>query len=136
MPNLAPQVLEALAVIRNAVRTSKGQDLSALYQILLSLSLYAICETIPGQTENAPVVQIGKLSHSIAESGTVAGRVQDRWISPRECACRLDISLRTLRRRARRHPYTSFCIPLDHGFKVSELGLDQHMQRERQRAMR
>lgn len=131
MPNLAPQVLEALAVIRHAVRTQRGQDLGALYQILLSLSLYALCESLPVTPENIPLVQSEKVSQAGAGSGTSATRVHDRWISPQECASRLNISMRTLRRRATRPPYSGFCIRQEHGFKVSELGLDEFMRRAR-----
>jgi len=126
---LAPQVLGALATIRAAIRSTETQDLQSLHQILLSLALSAICETIPGTL--APLVQSEKLSQGEPGRDQIAGTVPDRWISPRECACRLDISVRTLRRRARQQPYTKFCIPLDHGFKVSEQGLAEFMRRAR-----
>jgi len=69
--------------------------------------------------------------------GIAAGtdRVTDRWITPRDAAARLGHCERWLRRRRLRQPYCSFCIPGDsgRGFRVSEKGLLEHMERERKR---
>lgn len=62
-------------------------------------------------------------------------RVRDRWLPPTEAAKTLGISYRTLSRRRRLVPYSSFCIPepSGRGFKVSEAGLEEHMRRARTR---
>ena len=62
-----------------------------------------------------------------------AGKVRDRWIAPQEGARRLGISVRTLTRRARTAPYSSFCIQQPkRGFKVSTAGLEEFLRRERE----
>lgn len=61
-------------------------------------------------------------------------RVRDQWISPKEAAKRLDVSIRTLSRRSTKPPYSAFCVPQPkRGFKVSEAGLEEHMRRARAR---
>jgi len=59
--------------------------------------------------------------------------VRDQWISPKDGAARLGISVRTLSRRSTKPPYSAFCVPQPRGFKVSEAGLEEHMRRARAR---
>lgn len=136
MPTLAPAVLDALAVIRAAVRTHRGQDLGILYQVLLSLTLYALCESIPVPQEAAALGQSREASQVESAGQASAAKVRDRWIAAKEGAHRLGISMRTLRRRASVPPYCAFCIAQPRGFKISEAGLDDFMRRSRERAIR
>lgn len=136
MSHLTPAVLDALAVIRAAVRTSRGQDLRTLYQMLLSLSLFALCESIPVSSEAMPLGHSAEPSQVERASQASAMKVPDRWIAAKEGAHRLGISMRTLRRRACKPPYCAFCIAQPRGFKISEVGLDDFMRRSRERAIR
>lgn len=136
MTSLGPQVLHAIAIIRSFVRTAGAPERRLMYQVLLGLSLQALAESLPEAVEIADLGQSAKPSHSRALPEAPTGTVRDRWISPREGALRLNVSLRTLRRRARKPPYCAFCIPQEHGFKVSELALDEYQRRERERARR
>lgn len=133
MTTFAPQILHALATIRHAVRTSHPQQLGLLYYSLLSLAGDALAG-VSTITVYGGAIELGhsvEVSQGGADTTASETRVHDRWISPQECASRLNISLRTLRRRAPRPPYSSFCIRQEHGFKVSELGLDDFMRRAR-----
>lgn len=107
-----------------------------LYQMLLSLSLYALCESLPVPVENAALLQSREASQVEGSGPTSAVRVRDRWIAAKEGAARLGISMRTLKRRAVRPPYCAFCIAQPRGFKISEAGLDEFMRHERERAVR
>jgi hypothetical protein len=129
-PSVAPQVLAALSKLREAVRDSPPHRLATIYPALCELAGWALARLMPVPVSAPETVTEGP------DEALTAGRLRDRWISPRECALRLNISLRTLRRRARLPPYSGFCILQDHGFKVSEMGLDEHMRRERERARR
>lgn len=53
---------------------------------------------------------------------------EDRWMTPKEGAQRLGISVRTLSRWSTKPPYVQFCIPQARGFKVSEAGLSEYMR--------
>lgn len=131
MTPLTPPVLQALATIRAAVRTNRGQDLGTLPQILLSLALYALCESFPESREGPDLVQPFKVSQAGRGNGCEAQTVHERWITAKDASSRLGISLRTLRRRATSRPYAAFCIPQPRGFKVSESRLDEFMRRAR-----
>lgn len=73
----------------------------------------------------------GKVSQGREEKPLGSGRVHDRWISPKEGARRLGISVRTLTRRSTKPPYSAFCIPQPRGFKVSEVGLEDFQRHAR-----
>lgn len=72
--SLAPPVLHALAQIRAAVRTHKGQDLGLLYQMLLGLSLYALTESLPVPIETAPLGQPQEASQAEPDEAMTAGQ--------------------------------------------------------------
>jgi hypothetical protein len=99
----------------------------------MGLAGEALCALIPS-TES---VQSSELSQSDLRSARSSDKVIDRWLSPKEGASRLGISVRTLVRRSGLPPYRAFCIPQpQRGFKVSEQGLADFQRRERERALR
>lgn len=124
-PTAPSQLVNALACLRAEVRA--GRHVAMLYPVLCELVLLAV-------TRVAQSVTVDETATTGGAADGPGARVHDRWISPRECASRLNISMRTLRRRAGRPPYRAFCIPQpERGFKVSEMALDEHMRRERAR---
>lgn len=130
-PAFPPQIRDALARLRWAVRRSSPQQLVLLHYVLATLAGNALARVTVTMGGAVEMGQSEKLTQVGWADSSAASRVRDRWISPREGALRLNISLRTLRRRAHTPPYSSFCIRQDHGFKVSELGLADFMRRSR-----
>lgn len=104
------QELEPLLTLLGALTTSRDVCLQAIEQRLF---------------------QREKLSQGKPCPDLGAGKVHERWITAKDAASRLGISLRTLRRRATSHLYAAFCVPQPRGFKVSESRLDEFMRRAR-----
>lgn len=70
-----PQLLDALARIRAALRESKPPQAALLYQMLLGLSLQALSESLPAPAETAALGQSreasqGPLFISVADAST------------------------------------------------------------------
>lgn len=123
-----PALLEAVDA------AARAQDITALFVLMGTIDAARDC------CLRAIARRMGHSQEPSQGGNGAAGgpqTVHDRWVAPQIGADRLGISLRTLRRRWRRPPYSAFCVPQPgRGFKVSEAALDDHMRRERERARR
>lgn len=131
MHNL-PRISRVAAAIEEIIESGERAE---VVMLLARLASYRVLITERARTlRSDPLLQSAEASQRWPTGDGSGGSVRDRWISPRECAARLNISMRTLRRRAGRPPYSAFCIPQpERGFKVSEQALEDYMRRERAR---
>ena len=126
--SVAPAVLDAVAVIRGALRVAPTAQKALLYHVLMGLAGEALYGLLP----LASLGRSTEPSQAPGPSARHSERVHDQWLSPKEGAARLGISVRTLVRRSESPPYDAFCIPQPRrGFKVSEQGLAEYMRRAR-----
>lgn len=129
----AASLVEPMAPILRAIEAACASGERAPLMVLIGI-LDAAREMCLAAVLGHRISQSKELSHAGVAGHDRSRIVADQWLKPIVGAQRLGISMRTLTRRARRAPYSSFCIPQPgRGFMVSAVGLEEHMRRERRR---
>lgn len=133
---IPPDMLDCVSRIRDFARGLTLEDARLFHGLIASLEDFTFRHVL---TLAMGMTAAGSITD--ARSPTSAGaKVPDSWLKPKEAAAAMGYSEKWLRRRHRKPPYSTFCIPIDGGrsgaFRVSRRGLEEHMERERRRAAR